>query len=265
MVAALAGSLVLGACGSNLPETHSGTKVQTSYLSLDQRPALGGTAKLLPAPASSQTLIGSKTTADVVIEGVPGEEHHDDPSGRIVAGGVATSAAGYAIGTAGAISLGTAMVLTGPLMLPWALEEADIAADRRTITKSVVEFGFAEKLKSALIRALDRTRSKNPDTTANPFHIELGIIRYGLAQEGATAVSCFSFEGRLQVRDKSQTHYQEPILWSSARRNEDLPPVRCADLDEMARSDGALAKEILDEATIILAAAAIRRLTGGSP
>jgi hypothetical protein len=179
-----------------------------------------------------------------------------------MAGAVGTSAAGYAIGMAGGIALGTAMVLLGPLMLPWALDEADIAADQRIIAKSVVGYEFAEKLEKELIGVLDRTRLKMSAAAPDTYHVTLRIDRYGLVQEGIRDVLCFAFEGALKVQDDAQIHYRDTIVWNSAARNEDLPPVRCASLDEMARSAGALTKEILGEATIILSAAAIRRLMG---
>ncbi len=262
--AVLVSALVLSACGSYFSETRSGTRVQTSYLSLDQRPARGGTASLLPALVSSRTLIGPDTTANVVVEGLSAEDNPEDPSGLIFAGAVGASAAGYAIGTAGAVTLGTNMILLGPLMLPWALEEADIAADQRTITESVVGYGLPERLEKELIRVLDQTRSKLPTTAPDSYHVKLRINRYGLAREGIDDVLCFTFEGTLQVQEDARIRYQDPIVWSPARRSEDLPPVRCAGLDEMARNDGALAKEILNEATMILSAASVRRLLGRS-
>ena len=255
---------MLSACDSSLPESQPGNRVQTSYISLDQRPVRGGTAILLPAPVSAQALIGPNTTAEIVVETFSAEDDPDDPSARILASGIGTSAAGYAIGSAGAITLGTAMVLTGPLLLPLAFEEADIAADRRTIIESMVGYGFSERLEEELIRALDRTRSKTPAGPPYPFHVELQIDRYGLVPEGIDHVLCFAFEGMLQVREGTQTHYHGPIIWSSARRSEDLPPVRCAGLDTMARGDGSLAKQVLREASIILSAAVVRRLSGRS-
>ena len=260
--ALLVSALALSACGSYLPETQSGNRVQTSYLSLDQRPARGGTASILPTSVAPRTLIGPNTVANVVVEEVSAEDNPDDPSGLIMAGAVGTSAAGYAIGMAGGIALGTAMVLLGPLMLPWALDEADIAADQRIIAKSVVGYEFAEKLEKELIGVLDRTRLKMSAAAPDTYHVTLRIDRYGLVQEGIRDVLCFAFEGALKVQDDAQIHYRDTIVWNSAARNEDLPPVRCASLDEMARSAGALTKEILGEATIILSAAAIRRLMG---
>ena len=261
----LVSALVLIACGSYLPESQSGTRVQTSYLSLDQRPARGGTASILPAPVSSRTLIGPNTTADVVVAALSAEEEPGDPSALIAGGAVGTSAAGYAIGMAGAISLGTAMVLVGPLMLPLAIEEANIAADQRTITRSVDGYGFPKSLEEKLTRVLDRTGSKGLAGAAEVFHVELSLENYGFASEGSNLVRCFTFKGTLQVRDNVRVHYQEPIFWNTRRRSEDLPPVRCATLDEMARQDGALAKDILKEATIILSAAVLRRISGKSP
>lgn len=257
--AALLGLLGASACGPHSSVTEAGTNVRTSY---PQTPARAGKATLLPAPVSSGRLIGPQARAVVVAESSPPDADPDDPSGLIAAGAVGSSASSFAVASVGAFSLASGLFVVGPLMLPWAFEEADIAADQETITKAVVEYSFPRKLEARLIGKLEGTQASMSNAATEPYRIEFRILRYGIALEGVDSVPCFTFEGLLQAFDEAEIQYHEPILWSATRRSEDLPPVRCADLDAMADGDGALAEEILEEAAIILSAAAIRRLMG---
>jgi hypothetical protein len=260
----LVAAFTASACSSYTPEAEPGTRIQSSYPSLDQRPVRGGKANLLPAPISARAIIGPNITIDVVESSQPSESHVDDPSAKIAAGGVGVSAVGYGIGAAGAFSVGTGLILMAPFMLAVALEEADLAADKRTIIKSVADYRFPERLKTSLMARFDRARQRNAKTAAKSYRVGLRMGGYGLVQRFGE-VSCFAFDGELKVQDKWQVLYQAPIVWRAGRRSADLPPVRCASLDDLASRDGALVREILNEATVILAAAAVRRLQGERP
>lgn len=172
------------------------------------------------------------------------------------------SAVGYGVGAAGALTVGSGLILMGPFMLAVAVEEADLAADKRAIIKGVADYRFVENLRNNLMARIERVRRTGAETDANANRIELRLDGYGMIQKSFGEVSCFAFDGELKVRDERQILYEAPIVWRAERRSLDLPPVRCASLDELARQNGALVREILSEATVILAAACVRRLQG---
>jgi hypothetical protein len=259
-------SALLAACGSSVQKTAPGTEESTASLSLAQQPVRSGSARVIPAVLAQSNLIGPGTQSELTYGGPWENDPVEDPSGLIVTGAAGSSATGLAIASAGAVggalSVATGLVLMGPLMLPWAYEEGAAAANRRSITESVVRFGFPPKLDERLRTEIGRagTSAATDDRIAD--EVEFRVDSYGLAFKDTNRVACLIFRGTLTARRRGTTLYEDAIDWTPARRSADFSPVRCATIDDMARDDGQLVDEIFDEAVLVISAAIARRLRG---
>jgi len=259
-------SALLAACGSSVQKTAPGTEESTASLSLAQQPVRSGSARVIPAVLAQSNLIGPGTQFELTYGGPWENSPVEDPSGLIVAGAAGSSATGLAIASAGAVggalSVATGLVLMGPLMLPWAYEEAAAASNRQTITDVVEQFGFPPRLDERLKNETGRASAAAAPEDRVAEQIELRIDSYGLAFKDTNRVACLIFRGTLTARGRGATLYEDAIDWTPSQRTADLSPVQCATIEDMARDSGRLVEEIFDEAVIVISAAVVRRLRG---
>jgi len=171
---------------------------------------------------------------------------------------------GFAVGTA--LAAAGVAVGAGPgavVFVPFfAAEGALIAKERREIVTALGEVDLPARLKESIRWRLARNYREDTENTDTDVRVEVLILTYGLGNplDASGEPFCFNFDSMVTVRASDQEVYGERILIGSYKRSEDVPPPRCGSLEGLGKAKGQLTREILTEASELLAAVVVRRL-----
>ncbi len=172
--------------------------------------------------------------------------------------------AGFSVLGVGSLGLGliapplyaSALVVGGILLVAMPSSAGAFEGiQRKKIERVLKTVDFSKLTHDAVIDLLGEKK----ESTQDDPRLTILILVYGFTQKFADII-CFSVDAQVDLHFNGEEIYKDFIYIEPYLRSADAPPPHCATVGEFAENQGALAKQTIDDFSVILANIVAHRL-----